>query len=83
MPGHLQGLPFAPPLRTLARAIMRSNECAEEVYRRLMLAYQRLDRRGDAILAYQRCRKNLSAVLGIAPSAETEALHRSLQRPDC
>ena len=59
------------------------NDCAEEFYRRLMLAYQRLDRRSDAILAYQRCRKQLSAVLGIAPSAETEGLHRSLQRPDC
>ena len=59
------------------------NECAEEFYRRLMLAYQRLDRRGDAVMAYQRCRKNLWAVLAVAPSAETEAVHRSLQRPDC
>ncbi len=58
------------------------NDCAEEFYRRLMLAYQRLDRRGDAILAYQRCRKQLAASLGIAPSAETESLHRSLVRPD-
>ena len=59
------------------------NVCAEEFYRRLMLTYQRLDRRGDAILAYQRCRKQLAAAFGIAPSAETEAVHRSLQRPDC
>jgi DNA-binding SARP family transcriptional activator len=59
------------------------NDCAEEFYRRLMLAYQRLDRRGDAILAYQRCRKQLTAALGIAPSAETESLHRDLHRPEC
>ena len=59
------------------------NVCAEEFCRRLMLAYQRLDRRGDAILAYQRCRKQLAAAFGIAPSAETEAVHRSLQHPDC
>jgi len=59
------------------------NECAEEFYRRLMLAYQRLDRRSDAVLAYQRCRKHLSSVLGIGPSGETEALLRSIQGADC
>jgi LuxR family maltose regulon positive regulatory protein len=59
------------------------NECAEEFYRRLMVAYQRLDRRGDAVLAYQRCRKHLSSVLGIGPSVDTEALARSIQAPDC
>jgi LuxR family maltose regulon positive regulatory protein len=59
------------------------NECAEEFYRRLMVAYLRLDRRGDAILAYQRCRKSLRTVLGIAPSTETEALRRSIQSSDC
>jgi len=42
-----------------------------------MLAYQRLDRRGDAILAYQRCRKVLAA-LGVAPSPETETLLKTL-----
>jgi len=59
------------------------NECAEEFYRRLMMAYQQLNRRGDALLAYQRCRKNLSAVLGLVPSAETEAVRKSIQAPDC
>ena len=59
------------------------NECAEEFYRRLMVAYQRLDRRSDAVLAYQHCRKYLSSVLGVAPSAETETLLRSIQGPDC
>ena len=58
------------------------NVCAEEFYRRLMVAYHRLDRRGDAILTYHRCRKQLTAVFGIPPSAETEAVHRSLQQPD-
>ena len=52
------------------------NDCAEDHYRRLILAYQRLDRRGEAILAYQRCRKALAA-LGVAPSVETETLTRS------
>ncbi len=53
------------------------NDSAEDYYRRLMLAYQRLDRRGDAILAYQRCRKVLAA-LGVAPSQETETLLKTL-----
>jgi two-component SAPR family response regulator len=54
------------------------NDCAEEFYRRLMIAYDRLDRRSDAILAYQRCRKNLSSVLGIAPSSATEAIRQNI-----
>jgi len=55
------------------------NDCAEEFHRRLMMAYLRLERRSDAMIAYQRCRKNLLTALGIAPSAETEALRRTIQ----
>ena len=53
------------------------DECAEDAYRRLIAAYRRLDRRGDAMLAYQRCRKALAG-LGVAPSPETEASVRGL-----
>jgi DNA-binding SARP family transcriptional activator len=53
------------------------NDSAEEYYRRLMLAYRHLDRRGDAILAYQRCRKALAA-LGVTPSQETETLLKEI-----
>ena len=56
------------------RAVGISNS-AEEDYRRLIVAYQRLDRRGEAVLAYQRCRDALSA-LGVAPSIETRELAR-------
>jgi DNA-binding SARP family transcriptional activator len=56
------------------------NECAEDFYRRLMLAYAKLDRRADAIRAYQRCRAGL-ATLGMGPSKETEAAHRGLLVP--
>ena len=59
------------------------NECAEEFYRRLMVAYQRLDRRVDALRAYQRCRKTLSLTLGLMPAAETEVLLKTIQGPDC
>jgi len=57
------------------------HDCAEEFYRRLMIAYERLDRRGDAILTYERCRKTLSSALGIPPSRETEAVRRDLLSP--
>ena len=54
------------------------DEGAEEIYRRLMLAYLRSDRRGDAMQTYQHCRKILAG-LGVVPSAETEALARTLE----
>jgi len=54
------------------------NECAEEFSRRLMLAYERLGRRADAILVYQRCRQALAA-LTATPAPETEAIAKSLQ----
>ena len=57
------------------------HDCAEEFYRRLMIAYDRLDRRGDAILTYERCRKTLSSAFGIPPSRETEAVRRDLLAP--
>jgi DNA-binding SARP family transcriptional activator len=50
---------------------------AEEAYRRLMLAYLRLNRRGDAKQVYQRCRKALAG-LGVTPSVETETLVKTL-----
>jgi LuxR family maltose regulon positive regulatory protein len=53
------------------------DECAEDAYRRLIGAYRRLDRRGDAMLAYQRCRKALAG-LGVEPSPETESSVRGL-----
>ncbi|HEU4368822.1 MAG TPA: bacterial transcriptional activator domain-containing protein, partial [Methylomirabilota bacterium] len=53
------------------------NDRAEEYYRRLMLAYKRLGRRGDAVLVYERCRKMLAA-LGVTPAPETEALMKTI-----
>jgi ATP/maltotriose-dependent transcriptional regulator MalT/DNA-binding SARP family transcriptional activator len=54
------------------------NDCAEEFYRRLMVAYARQERRSDALRAYDRCRKSLASTLGITPSHETEAVRRTL-----
>jgi DNA-binding SARP family transcriptional activator len=53
------------------------DECAEDAYRHLIGAYRRLGRRGDAMLAYRRCRKALAG-LGVDPSSETEAAVKGL-----
>jgi ATP/maltotriose-dependent transcriptional regulator MalT/DNA-binding SARP family transcriptional activator len=51
---------------------------AEIFYRRLMCTYARLERRPEALLVYQRCRQALLSRLGVSPTAETQALHRTL-----
>ncbi|MCJ7833550.1 MAG: bacterial transcriptional activator domain-containing protein, partial [Deltaproteobacteria bacterium] len=50
----------------------------EELYQNLMICHQRLGQKTEAIAVYHRCRKTLSAALGIEPSSKTQALYRSL-----
>jgi DNA-binding SARP family transcriptional activator len=52
---------------------------AEGLYRRLMQAYARIDRRAEALAVYQRCRLAMLSRLGVSPTAETQALHRSMK----
>ena len=52
---------------------------AEELYRRLMVTYQKRNQPAGAIEVYRRCRQMLSVVLGVKPAAETEALYQSLK----
>jgi len=54
------------------------DDLAEEFYQRLMICYQRLGRRAEALATYNRCRHTLSAVLGVEPSRETEVIYKSL-----
>jgi len=51
---------------------------AEGLYRSLMICQRALGQTAAALQAYRRCRELLSVVLGVAPSAETEAVRRSL-----
>ncbi len=51
---------------------------AEGLYRGLMVCHRELGQAAAALQAYRRCRELLSVVLGVAPSAETEAVRRSL-----
>jgi DNA-binding SARP family transcriptional activator len=53
-------------------------ELAEDLYRRLMMCYQRLGQKTEALSTYKRCKKALSAALGIEPSPETQAIYKSL-----
>jgi len=52
---------------------------SEELYRRLMLSYRNQGQSAGALEIYRRCRHLLSVVLGVKPSAETEAIYRSLK----
>ncbi|KAF0221770.1 MAG: transcriptional activator domain-containing [Geobacteraceae bacterium] len=52
---------------------------AEEFYQHLMVCYQQVGRRSEAIAVYNRCRSLLSSTLGIVPSTETENLYQSLK----
>lgn len=68
---------WAPAARLYERGIAL-DMLAEPLYRRLMACQARLDRKAQAIETYRRCRQALSVVLGVPPSAETEALRRQL-----
>ncbi|MEC5159814.1 MULTISPECIES: BTAD domain-containing putative transcriptional regulator [unclassified Janthinobacterium] len=48
---------------------------SEELYRSLMLCHRRRGETAAAIEVYRRCRQMLSVVLGVKPSAETEAAY--------
>jgi DNA-binding SARP family transcriptional activator len=52
---------------------------AEEFYQHLMICYQQLGQRGQAMAAYKRCHALLSSTLGIFPSSRTEDLYQSIK----
>jgi LuxR family maltose regulon positive regulatory protein len=54
------------------------DKLAEELYRRLMICYQRLGLKAEVLSTYKRCRKALSAHLGIELSSETKALYQKI-----
>jgi DNA-binding SARP family transcriptional activator len=57
---------------------LEADDLAEELYRRLMMCYHRLGRQAEALSVYNRCKRTLSASLGIEPSSETEAIYRTI-----
>ena len=61
------------------RCVLEQDVLAEDLYRRLARCLIRLDRRAEAFAALRRCRENLSIILGVRPSSETETLFESLR----
>ena len=53
---------------------LEADPLAEGFYRNLIVCYDRMDRRAEAIEAFNRCRKALAA-LSVEPSSETRALY--------
>jgi LuxR family maltose regulon positive regulatory protein len=51
---------------------------AEVFYQRLMICLKKIGRRSAAISTYKRCKKTLSANLGLEPSPETKAIKESM-----
>jgi LuxR family transcriptional regulator, maltose regulon positive regulatory protein len=58
----------------LYRAALEQDNLAEELYQRLMECHLSCGEHAQALNAYRRCRELLSIVLGLKPSARTEAL---------
>lgn len=61
----------------LYRRALDHNNLAEAIYRQLMRAQLAIGQRADALATFRRCREMLSIVLGVSPSAETQALAKS------
>ncbi len=58
--------------------IVSLNPLAEESYQNLMRCLKDLGRRAEAMEVYLRCCRNLSTALDIGPSADTEAIFKSI-----
>jgi DNA-binding SARP family transcriptional activator len=58
----------------LYRAALEQDNLAEELYQRLIACHLARGENAQALNAYRRCRELLSIVLGVPPSARTEAL---------
>jgi DNA-binding SARP family transcriptional activator len=58
----------------LYRATLEQDNLAEELYQRLIACHIARGENAQALNAYRRCRELLSIVLGVQPSARTEAL---------
>jgi len=52
----------------------------EDFYHSLMNAYINSDRQADALLVYQRCRKNMSSILGLSPSKNMVDLYQTIKK---
>lgn len=66
--------------RQIYERAVEIDNVAEELYRRLMLCYSRMNQPAEALRVYRRCQLMLSRVLAISPSEETEALAHEIRQ---
>jgi LuxR family transcriptional regulator, maltose regulon positive regulatory protein len=59
--------------------ILAQDNCWEQAYRLLMVAYAKLDNRAQALRTYHRCVDLLQKELGVAPTAVTTDLYERLR----
>jgi len=52
----------------------------EDLYRGLMVCYRELGDHSEALLAYRRCREQLTRLLGVPPNAKTQAIYHSVRQ---
>jgi DNA-binding SARP family transcriptional activator len=64
----------------LYRAALEQDNLAEELYQRLIACHLARGEAAQALNTYRRCRELLSIVLGLKPSARTEALVAGMAR---
>lgn len=62
----------------LYQRVVELDPLAESFYRRQMICLQALGQRAEALEVFRRCRQVLSVTLGVAPTDETERVHRQL-----
>jgi DNA-binding SARP family transcriptional activator len=68
---------FGQAIYRFRRLLLRDPYC-EDILAKLMIAFSRLGRRGDAAREYARCAYLLSQELGVEPSNELKGVYRSL-----
>ena len=52
----------------------------ESLYRGLMICHRDMGDHAEALHVYRRCRELLSIVLGVQPTAETQAVYEALKQ---
>jgi two-component SAPR family response regulator len=63
------------------KGIEVDNLC-EEFYQSLMLCYQHLGLKAEAITAYNYCRNAMTAILNTAPSAKTKKIYSEILKEE-
>jgi LuxR family maltose regulon positive regulatory protein len=63
----------------LYQSALELDSLNEDLYRGLMLCHQEMGDHSEALQAYRRCRELLARVLGVSPSARTQALYHNVR----